>query len=249
MPPLLAVVDEVVRAGRTATDDIHRHSCPGPWRRDLPGQRRQPGRHEWQFGGQLKRDSFAVRQASPCRRCHAVRLTATLDSPAPRQFQPQSGTVHAVFVTSLAGENRTTRHFSMGRRGTARSAGPLFRRASGRPEARAALMPLANRHQGRSIVASALDRAPAHARRSFRTLPNLAVATCGLWLFLSVPAHAQLSGSHSLGDFGVQSGSQPAPGFYAALFLQRYDTDTITDADGQVVARLRVIRAASGLAR
>ena len=29
---------------------------------------------------------------------------------------------------------------------------------------------------------------------------------------------AQLNGSHSLGDFGVQSGSQPQPGFYAALF-------------------------------
>jgi hypothetical protein len=50
-----------------------------------------------------------------------------------------------------------------------------------------------------------------------------------------MPARAQLNGSHSLGDFGVQSGSQPQPGFYAALFYLRYDTDTIKDADGNTV--------------
>ena len=51
----------------------------------------------------------------------------------------------------------------------------------------------------------------------------------------AVPAQAQLNGSHTLGDFGVQSGSQPAPGFYAALFYLHYDTDTIKDADGDTV--------------
>ena len=50
-----------------------------------------------------------------------------------------------------------------------------------------------------------------------------------------MPAEAQLNGSHTLGDFGVQSGSQPAPGVYAALFYLRYDTDTIKDADGDIV--------------
>ena len=58
---------------------------------------------------------------------------------------------------------------------------------------------------------------------------------CGLMLLLAVPAHAQLNGSHTLGDFGVQSGSQPQPGFYTALFYLRYDTDTIKDADGETV--------------
>ena len=58
---------------------------------------------------------------------------------------------------------------------------------------------------------------------------------CGLTLLLAVPAQAQLNGSHTLGDFGVQSGSQPAPGVYAALFYLRYDTDTIKDADGDIV--------------
>jgi hypothetical protein len=44
-----------------------------------------------------------------------------------------------------------------------------------------------------------------------------------------------LSGSHTPGDYGVQSGSQPAPGMYASLFYLRYDTDTIKDADGNTV--------------
>ena len=58
---------------------------------------------------------------------------------------------------------------------------------------------------------------------------------CGLTLLLAVPAQAQLNGSHTPGDFGVQSGSQPQPGFYAALFYLRYDADTIKDADGNIV--------------
>ena len=57
----------------------------------------------------------------------------------------------------------------------------------------------------------------------------------GLTLLLAMPAQAQLNGSHSLGDFGAQSGSQPQPGFYSALFYYRFDTDTIKDADGNTV--------------
>lgn len=59
-------------------------------------------------------------------------------------------------------------------------------------------------------------------------------ALCGLTL-LAAPASAQLNGSHLLGDFGVQSGSQPTPGVYGALFYVRYDTDTIKDAAGNTV--------------
>jgi hypothetical protein len=58
---------------------------------------------------------------------------------------------------------------------------------------------------------------------------------CGLTLLPAVPVQAQLNGTHTLGDFGVQAGSQPAPGFYAALFYFRVDTDTIKDADGNTV--------------
>jgi hypothetical protein len=67
-----------------------------------------------------------------------------------------------------------------------------------------------------------------------RRLPWLVVA-CGLTVLPAVPAQAQLNGSHSLGDFGVQSGSQPVPGFYAALFYLRYDTDTIKNANGDTI--------------
>jgi hypothetical protein len=65
--------------------------------------------------------------------------------------------------------------------------------------------------------------------------PIWAGALCGLLLVLARPAAAQLNGSHSLGDFGVQSGTQPQPGFYAALFYLHYDTDTIKDADGKTI--------------
>jgi hypothetical protein len=61
------------------------------------------------------------------------------------------------------------------------------------------------------------------------------IAAFGSILLAAAPARAQLNGSHSLGDFGVQSGSQPTPGVYAALFYLHYDTDTIKDADGNTV--------------
>ncbi len=63
-------------------------------------------------------------------------------------------------------------------------------------------------------------------------LPAIA---CGLTLYIAAPAEAQLNGSHTPGDYGVQSGSQPAPGLYAALFYLRYDADTIKGADGNTV--------------
>ena len=52
---------------------------------------------------------------------------------------------------------------------------------------------------------------------------------------LPSPSAAQLNGSHTPGDYGVQSGSQPSPGFYAALFYLRYDADTIKGAEGNIV--------------
>ena len=63
----------------------------------------------------------------------------------------------------------------------------------------------------------------------------LLAQTGALTLLFGVPAQAQLNGNHTLGDFGVQSGSQPQPGFYTALFYLRYDTDTIKDADAETV--------------
>ena len=61
-----------------------------------------------------------------------------------------------------------------------------------------------------------------------------------LWLgaasFVTIPAEAQFNGSHTLGDFGVESGTQPAPGFYAALFYYHYGSDTIKDAKGNTLS-------------
>jgi hypothetical protein len=60
-------------------------------------------------------------------------------------------------------------------------------------------------------------------------------AAVSLTVLVPVPARAQLNGSHTLGDYGVQSGSQPLPGFYASLFYYRYNTDTIRNADGKAI--------------
>ena len=62
-----------------------------------------------------------------------------------------------------------------------------------------------------------------------------AAAMLAMTVLLPLPSAAQLNGSHTPGDYGVQSGSQPAPGMYAALFYLRYDADTIRGADGNVV--------------
>ena len=62
-----------------------------------------------------------------------------------------------------------------------------------------------------------------------------AAAAFVLVLLSAVPARAQLNGSHTLGDFGVQSGTQPAPGFYGALFYIHYGSDTVKDVDGNIV--------------
>jgi hypothetical protein len=62
-----------------------------------------------------------------------------------------------------------------------------------------------------------------------------AAAMLAMAVLVPAPSAAQLNGSHTPGDYGVQSGSQPAPGMYAALFYLRYDADTIKGRDGNVV--------------
>ncbi len=68
--------------------------------------------------------------------------------------------------------------------------------------------------------------------------PAIVGVAGGLVLALCAPARAQLAGSHTLGDYGVQAGSQPGPGFYDVVFYYRYSTDTIKDADGTIVRPL-----------
>jgi len=70
------------------------------------------------------------------------------------------------------------------------------------------------------------------------TLPAIVGVAGGLLLTLCAPSRAQLAGSHTLGDYGVQAGSQPGPGFYNVIFYYQYSTDTIKDADGNTVRPL-----------
>ncbi len=60
-------------------------------------------------------------------------------------------------------------------------------------------------------------------------------AFAALAVLTAIPARAQLNGSHTLGDFGVKSATQPGPGFYATAFYYRYSTDTIRDRDGDTI--------------
>jgi hypothetical protein len=49
------------------------------------------------------------------------------------------------------------------------------------------------------------------------------------------PAEAQLNGHNTLGDFGLMSGSQPAPGLYASAFYYNYHADRLINKDGDRV--------------
>jgi len=69
-------------------------------------------------------------------------------------------------------------------------------------------------------------------------LPTIIGVAVGFVLTLGAPARAQLAGSHTPGDYGVQAGSQPGPGFYNVVFCYRYSTDTIRDADGNIIRPL-----------
>jgi hypothetical protein len=88
---------------------------------------------------------------------------------------------------------------------------------------------------GQLFVSRALGGGVEPSEVPMKRLMLLGAAACGLILLSVPPAQAQLNGSHTLGDFGVNSGTQPGPGFYAALFYLHYGTDTIKDADGDTV--------------
>jgi hypothetical protein len=52
-------------------------------------------------------------------------------------------------------------------------------------------------------------------------------------ILCAAPAHAQLNGENLLGDMGVKSGTQPAPGLYVSSIYYRYFTDSIKDPNGK----------------
>ena len=61
---------------------------------------------------------------------------------------------------------------------------------------------------------------------------GLLIAALGV---TSGQAHAQFLGHNALGDFGLQSGTQPDPGLYLAFMYLRYDSDTLRNRDGDRV--------------
>lgn len=65
-----------------------------------------------------------------------------------------------------------------------------------------------------------------------KTVPACLIVIVALLTIRVSPASAQLSSHNLAGDFGVQSGSQPAPGMYLALPFFRYDSDTVKDESG-----------------
>lgn len=57
--------------------------------------------------------------------------------------------------------------------------------------------------------------------------------SCGLLSNLVAPTcQAQLLGANTLGDYGLQSASQPPPGFWLAGAYYGYDGDKLVDGDG-----------------
>lgn len=55
-------------------------------------------------------------------------------------------------------------------------------------------------------------------------------------ILVAAPAQAQLNGENLLGDMGVRSGSQPAPGLYASFIYYRYDASSLKGPDGKPLA-------------
>jgi hypothetical protein len=67
-----------------------------------------------------------------------------------------------------------------------------------------------------------------------KTIGTLALLVGGILaiILMANPASAQLLGANTLGDYGLQSGSQPPPGFWLAGVYFRYDGEKLIDRDG-----------------
>lgn len=57
-----------------------------------------------------------------------------------------------------------------------------------------------------------------------------------LVFFYAHTVHAQLSGSNTIGEFGMKSGSQPPVGFYFAYMLYDYNANNIVTANGNEIS-------------
>jgi hypothetical protein len=71
-----------------------------------------------------------------------------------------------------------------------------------------------------------------------KTRKVLTTATiCGAAVFAlaSIPVQAQFLGHNFHGDYGLQSATQPPPGFWLAAFYLRYDGDSLRDRNGDEI--------------
>src|ERR1700750_1786752 len=73
-------------------------------------------------------------------------------------------------------------------------------------------------------------------RKPATGVSTLSIASLAAVLLVAVPARAQLNGENLLGDMGVQSGSQPAPGFYASFIYYRYNASSLKGPNGNDLA-------------
>jgi choline-sulfatase len=63
----------------------------------------------------------------------------------------------------------------------------------------------------------------------------LATAVLLLATLIASPSYAQMNGENLLGDMGVKSGTQPAPGLYTGSIFYRYFTDKVKGPNGETV--------------
>ena len=68
-----------------------------------------------------------------------------------------------------------------------------------------------------------------------RLLMTIAICAVLLVVLASNSAHAQFLGHNFHGDFGLQSATQPPPGFWLAALYLRYDGDRLRDRNGDEV--------------
>ncbi len=71
-----------------------------------------------------------------------------------------------------------------------------------------------------------------------------------LVLCVTLTAHAQMAGNNTKGDMGLQSGTQPPPGFYIIPLFYDYSADTVRNRHGDKIPPLfggRTINARAGV--
>jgi hypothetical protein len=66
-------------------------------------------------------------------------------------------------------------------------------------------------------------------------IPRILLLAIGVISCWPGQAQAQFNGHNGLGDYGLLSGSQPEPGFYALGVYFRYGTDLVRNQDGESV--------------